>query len=596
MYGFVDYLRKFLAFFAAAALFCLPAAAQDDTLLSDLDLAKTPYSWLSVMSGSPAARPIKAPYGWLALSEGRTACAFSDGGKILWEKPLPAAASGLFSCDADGFAFAILKGKKLCLLNPSGLVLWQSPLDFEAKFPPLAGPDGRAYVFGKSEAACFGMNGIQKWRQKTEVLSAALSPLFLDDGSLVLFLAAEHEGKTVGLRLSPFGEILERIVFAGKIIGSASCESGALLAFEGGSLGLCQAGKEGAASKWTAEAFGSGSRPGFVFLGGGKFAALWDAGAAGTQVFVASERTGAAEAKWTAADIKNYEAAYPSPDGIFLAAPAFGALYSTGGKRIRGASFPPKTKKFNWDSALYSKSGYVIFTSKNWSLAGWRLLKASQNKKSAASNAPIKRKNCRAFYKNLGKDFARAKKAALASRAQALKKGFYGEAEKEFLFDCEWIMDGFFERLSSSNSVGGAVADAGGGLFDFSLSEENAAILSLGLFGSAEAARLLARVLSLSRDESALCAALKAVQECGYDPAGVLMDSLEGLAKSALPSQEALLQELCRALFGIVRFMGRPALNKKGLKILQTLQLPQYPESTKQEARNVYEKLAKLQL
>ena len=613
MYDFVDNLRHFLAFSAAvllaSVLFCLPAAAQsqeqtqgqDPSLLTDLDLGKTPYGWLNVLSGSPVARPQKAPYGWLCLAEGRIACAFSDDGKILWEKYLPSAAAGPFCCDEDGFAFVILKNKKLCLLNPAGLVLWQSPLGFAANFPPLPAPDGRVYVFGKNEAACLGMNGIQKWRQKTEPLSEELLPLLLDDGSLVLFLEEEDSPKSAAIRVSPFGELLERIVFSGKVAGSAAAENGGLLAFSDGRLCLLQAGQNGAEEKWIQDSLKIGARPFFLSLGNGKTAVISDAGAAGATVAAFDEKNGAADLSWAAPDIKSFEAAFLSPDGIFLAGKDFGALYSTSGKRIRGAIFPPKTKSFNWDYVFYAQNGNVLFASKNWSLAGWRLVKASQDQKGAASNAPLKRKNCRAFFKGIGKDFYRAKKAALPQRVQELKNGGYGEAEKEFVFDCEWIAGDYLARLTKAKSVGGAVGAAadgfsGGGIFDFSKTDERAAIYCLGLFGSEEAARFLARVLSESRDENALCAALRAVQECGYDPCGEILDAIEPLAKSALFSQEELPKEICRAVFSLVRFMGSHEYSKKGMKILRTLQLTRVSDSTKEEARKVYEKLVELKM
>ena len=589
-------LRNFLAF---CALFCLSFGgiwAQEDTLLTDLDFSKTPYAWLSVLSGSAVCRPIKAPYGWLDLTEGKMASAFTESGTVLWQQSLPAQATPLASCGQDGFALAVLKGKRLCLLNPSGLCLWQKALDFEPKFCPLVGRDGRFFVFGKDAAACFGINGAQKWKQKFEALNTELEPRQLDDGSLLLFLEEAQGSKTVGLRISPFGETLEKIIFAGRVTGAGQSQSGLLLSFADGSLGLCCVEQNEAKSKWVIKDLGLGQKVRFLQLDGQRLAAVWNA-AGGAKVAVVNAKKAAAERVFAASKITDCVYAEAAPEGIFLAAADFGELYSLDGKRIRGAAFAPKTKKLNWDYALYAKGGTVIFTSKNWSLVGWRLLKASQAQKAPAPSSAIKRANYKDFYKDCPNDYKQILAGASEARKAALQKGNYAAAEKEFLYASQAILDGYFEKSMKQKSVGGSIgALSDDELYGFSLSQESAAIGMLGLFGSSEAAKNLARVLAAKGDESVLTQALKAVQDCGYDPDGAVMDSIEALAKAALPSQETLLKELCAALYSVCRFMGRPAINKKGLKILAALQFPQYPNSTKEEARKVYEKLARLQL
>ncbi len=593
MYYFLYNLRKILAFLALLAL--LPAAALcQEEGLRDLDLQDVPYAWLSVLSGSAVAAPVKAAYGWFVPCEGKMACAFTESGSVLWQKPLPGQALPLAACDEDGFSLAVLKGRRVCLLNPSGLVLWQKPLDFEPCFPPLFLRDGRIFVFGKQAAAAFGMNGIQKWKADLEALSSKLAPVQMNDGSVAVFLEAEHEGKTCALRVSPFGETLERIVFAGRVSAAAQVQDGALLCFDDGSAGLCSAGGQGAASKWALNGLGLGSKTILLALDGGQKAAAVSKNAAGARAVVFDAKKGLALNAFDADFKDDVQAVWPCPDGLFLAGENSGVLYSFGGKKIRGVKFPPKTKKFNWNHALFAKNGSLIFTSKNWSLVGFRVIKASPAPKRAAA----KRQGLKNFYMGQSDDFYRIKAAALSSRKAALQAGNYGAAEKDYLFGSQKILEGFFDKALSQNSVGGAVIGSlgGEGLFDFSLSEENAAIGMLGLYGSWEAAAALARVLRVSKDESVLSSALKAVQDCGYDPDGALMDAIEALAKGALPSQENFLTEICASLYSVCRFMGRPALIQKGLKILASLQFPQYPNSTKEEARKIYEKLAKLQL
>ncbi|MBR5096642.1 MAG: hypothetical protein IK094_05990, partial [Treponema sp.] len=270
----------------------------------------------------------------------------------------------------------------------------------------------------------------------------------------------------------------------------------------------------------------------------------------------------------------------------------FAALYSLGGKKVRGVRLPPKSKSFDWDYLLFGNSGTIIFTSKNWNATGYKILEvAPPQKKKAAPE-----KNYKAFYQGQSEDFKRIRAAAGLARKESLEAGSYGSKEKFYLFDNDWIVGDWINKALSKNSVGGAVALDQDNLFAFSLSEQTAAISMLGLFGGAEQSKSLAKILSLTSDESVLFPALKAVQDCGYDPTGALMDSIELLIKNAQPGQEALLKELCAALYSVCRFMGRPTINNKGMKILSTLQMPQYPRTTKEEARKIYEKLAQLKI
>lgn len=593
MYLFVNKLRTFLAFAAAIFLFCPAAASQEESLVADLDMGEVSYSWLAVLSGSLAARPIKTSYGWIDFAEGKMADAFTQNGQVLWQKGLPAAATPLAAVDRDDFAYAILKNKRLCLLNPSGLVLWQKQLDFDPVWPPIPLRDGRFFVFGKDCAACYGINGIQKWKAKCERLSSSLEPRQMDDGSVLAFLEAAEGSKSAALRLSPFGETLERIVFAGKVSGALSAENGVLLSFTDGSAGLCSAAGGEAVSKWVIKDLGLGDK--VIFCKGapdGKIVAASKV-SGGTRVAVLDEKKGSCDAAFTLSEITSLESLDAVLDGILLAESGRAAFYSYSGKKIRLANFPQKTKKFNWDYALFGSNGNIILTSKNWSVASWGFVKLSQT----AKGRNEKRKNYRAFYEKQSKDYKRALEAATKARRSRLENGGYGEDEKLFLYDCDWILNDFFEKRTTKKSVGGSIGETGGeDLFSFSLPQETAVISTLSLFGSEDAAAKLSRVLNAAKDESVLIPALKAVQECGYDPRSLLMDSVEALFKSAQPGQEALLKELCEALYSICRFMGRPALYKKGLKILSNLQLPQYPESTKIEARKVYEKLAQLKL
>lgn len=595
MFKKVDRLRLFLTLILCFLLESPAFFAQEQSLLSDIDLGRDSYSWLSVKSGKSLCRPQRTSYGWIDLTDGKMACAISESGKIIWQKGLPSAPLPLLSVAPGDFSYVVLKNKKACLLNHSGLCLWQSEIGFEPIFPVLPGRDGRAFVVGKDRASCLGINGIIKWSQKTEALSGALPPVQANDGSLLLFLDAKTDGKTAALRYSPFGELLERIVFAGPVSGAAQTEDGVLLAFDDGSLGLCAVDeKNEASSKWLIKGTVQGQKLLFDGLPSWRNKiAVASQGAAGTKVAVVDTKKAEAPLAFDIPEIKGLEYFACSRDGFFAASADFACLYSLDGKRIRGVKLMPKTKSDNWDYVLFGNSGTAIFTSKNWNVTGYRIINSSGK---AAEAAKTVAKNYKSFYENQGQDFSRIKAAASLARKESLMAGGYGAKEKTYLFDSDFIVGGWINKALSKNSVGASATLEQDELFSFSLSESTAAISMLGLFGGAEQSKSLAKILSLTSDESVLFPALKAVQDCGYDPSGALMDSIELLIKNALPGQEALLRQLCASLYSVCRFMGRPTINNKGMKLLSTLQMPQYPNATKEEARKIYEKLAQLKI
>lgn len=592
MYKKLDSLRQILAFFS---LFFLAEIffGQNQSLLSDIDLGQASYSWLSVKSGKSLCRPVRTSYGWLDLTDGKMASAIGESGKVVWQKGLPYSPLPLISAAPGDFSYVALRNKKICLLNHSGLVLWQRAVDFEPIWPVLPGRDGRAFVFGKTEAACLGINGILKWKQKIEALSQSLAPVQANDGSVLVFLEALVDGKTAALRCGPFGDLLERIVFSGKVVGAAAMQDGALLAFDDGSLGLCAVDqKNEAQSKWLIKGAALGGKILFEAYDSPDQIAVASSSGAGTKVAVVDSKKAEAPLVFDVPEIKSLEYFSCSKDGFFVASDGFAAIHSSDGKRVRGVKFPPKTKKCDWDYVLYGNSGCVIFSCKNWTAVGYKVFKPA----ASSAKKPLPDKNYKAFYQGQSQDFARIRSAAGLARKEALQAGNYGLKEKLYLFDNDWIVDDWIKKTLSKKSFGGSSALEQDDLFAFSLSEHTAAIGMLGLFGGGEQSKALAKVLSISSDESVLFPALKAVQDCGYDPSGALIDAIELLIKNARPQQEALLKELCAALYSVCRFMGRPTINNKGMKILSTLQLPQYPKATKEEARKVYEKLAELKI
>ncbi len=582
----------------AARNMAFPAEAdlsnsQDESrsIMGDIDLEKTPHEWLSVISGRALIEPVRTSYGWAAVTDGRMITAFSESGTVLWQKSIPSAPERFISSSKNDFLAATLKNKHLALLNPSGVVLWTAETGLQAVAAPLFGRDGRIFVFASDSAACFGANGIRKWSAKIPAMNRELPPVELNDGSVVIFAETMENGKTVGTRISPFGEMLERIVFADQIRGAFSVPDGALLSFADGTLGLCAVDKasRSVSSKWVIKNLALSAGTIFENLGSQVLVAAVSPSSSGTKIHIVNTSAARTIRSFDIPEIKSANYVEYTASGIFVANSTSGALYSIAGKKIRAVRFPKNSGRDAYDFVLFGQNGIAVLVSKSWKITGWKIVKGG-----TADFVQSQRAGYETFYSETPNDFSRMHDAPTISRKNAILSGDYASQEKNFWKDAQFLMEEYFTQRTSLNSTSTRALEETPA--EFSLDEQIAAISMLGAFGTRDAANCLARVLSLENDETVLRCALKSVQEFGYDPDLLIIDAIEQLIKKSNPKQEKFIAECCESLYSVCRFMGRPALYKKGRAIISNLFLPQYSQSTKKSARKVYEKLAEINL
>ena len=561
------------------------------SIMGDLDLEKTPHEWLSVISGRALIEPVRTSYGWAAATDGRMITAFSESGTVLWQKSIPSAPEKFISASKNDFLAVTLKNKKLALLNPSGVVLWTAETELQAETAPLFGRDGRIFVFASDSAACFGANGIRKWTAKIPAMNRELPPVELNDGSVVIFAEALENGKTVGTRISPFGEMLERIVFADQIRGTFSVPDGALLSFADGTLGLCAFDKtsHSVLSKWVIKNLALSAGTIFENLGSQVLLAAASPSPSGTKIHIVNTNAARTIRSFDIPEIKSANYVEYTSNGIFVADSASGALYSIAGKKIRAVRFPKNSGRDAFDFVLFGQNGVAVLVSKSWKITGWKIVRGS-----TADSAQKTQTGYETFYSEVPNDFSRMHDAPKTSRKNAILSGDYASEEKKFWKDAQFVMEEYFTQRTSLSATSPRTSEETPA--EFGLDEQMAVISMLGAFGTRDAANYLARVLGLESDEAVLRAALKSVQEFGYDPDFLVIGAIEQLIKKSNPKQEKLIAECCESLYSICRFMGRPALYKKGRAIISNLFLPQYSQSTKKSARKVYEKLAEINL
>lgn len=592
------FLAYFLILFFASKNIAFPAETdlsnsqeESRSIMGDLDLEKTPHEWLSVISGRALIEPARTSYGWAAVTDGRMITAFSESGMVLWQKSIPSAPEKFISASKNDFLAATLRNKKLALLNPSGVVLWTAETELQAVAPPLFGRDGRIFVFASDSATCFGANGIRKWTAKIPSMNRELSPVELNDGSVIIFAEALENGKTVGTRISPFGEMLERIVFADQIRGAFSVPDGALLSFADGTLGLCAFDKSSRSvtSKWVIKELALSAGTIFENLGSQVLVAAASPSPSGTKIHIVNTSAARTIRSFNIPEIKSANYVEYTSNGIFVADSTSGALYSIAGKKIRAVRFPKNSGRDAFDFVLFGPSGVAVLVSKSWKITGWKIIMGG-----TAESARNAQAGYEMFYNEVPNDFSRMHDAPTISRKNAILSGDYASEEKKFWKDVQFLMEEYFTQRTSLSATSPRASEETPA--EFSLDEQIATISMLGSFGTRDAANCLARVLGLENDETVLRAALKSVQEFGYDPDLLIIGAIEQLIKKSNPKQEKFIAECCESLYSICRFMGRPALYKKGRAIISNLFLPQYSQSTKKSARKVYEKLAEINL
>lgn len=559
-------------------------------IMGDLDLSKIPHAWLSVLGGRSLTRPVKTSYGWAGLTDGGMITAFTEDGATFWQSSLPSGALSFISADNDDFLAVPLKNKNLCFMNPRGKVLWTKEIGFEAKFAPFFGRDGRIFVFGKDCAACFGVNGIRKWSIKSESFDPSIPIAEFPDGTIVVFLEAKEDGKTAGMRISPFGDQIERIVFASRVVNSLSVPEGVLLAFSDGSLGLCAIDEKSGEpfSKWIFSDTELEEGVKFARLDSDILYAVASPSPQGLRVHIINTQAEKILRSFIVPEIKKASYVAATPDGIFMADAPNAAIYTSTGRRVRAIKFPVNKNKTEYDYVLFGDGGTVVFTSRSWTVTGWKILHGTPQKKPPKNNSM----NYDSLYASTKSDYKKMYDAPKKSRQKALREGGYASSEKVFWKSAKFVMDEYISiKNTRHNGLTRIPEDEG---VYFTLPEQIAVISTLGLFGTKSASDYLSRVLRSESDESVLVAALKAIRSCPYDPDGVVMDALVGLAKKIPANKEFLLGEVCDAACALCGFMCKKSFFEKTFDILSDLSMPQYGNSTKEKARKSYEKLAEI--
>ena len=552
-------------------------------------------SWTSVLPGKVICQPEATSYGFCLATDARNIMGYSSDGHLLWEKNTGRIRNAFLKVIADDFILFYDKDKNtIKFFNPSGSEIWSKNLDFKMSASPFAGRDGRFFLYGEKTILCLGINGIEKWKMQTE-FQKDLPMQELPDGSIIIFLN-DIDGKTRGLRISPFGEQLENITFAGSIKTTHTCKDGILLTFTDGSAGLFTL-KDGLSdSRWVA----SVKNGNLQFTVSSDFSKYYLLSLSKSEITIykLSSLDGHAEASKTISGIDGTKLIKSeiSDSGIFICDENKALLLDFDFKEIWSAFMPANVKNNTINQILYLQNDYLIFCSKNWSMDGYhtsqttnKTFNAKNVSKSIQSDyssfAPIDLSEIN--YISQGSFLADLKNP---ERIRQIKEGNYNKSEEEWLSQTLSIAKLY--SLDSSSSDFGIHTEKS--VFETDSAGFEAILVQLALLSTSQSQNAVASILSSSSNKS-FCRALLS-NLSGYDPDGKLLEAIEKNASRAGNKDSVYLNSICDAVYSICFFMGRPAWNKKGKDILKSLMGAGYSFNTRNYARDTLKKIISLEL
>ena len=560
--------------------------------LRTVDLSTEEPSWQAVVGGEAVSRCLDTSYGVALMSDGRLLSACTSAGNVIWQRSVRGKPTPYISSFGD-FLYVVTDSSKLNLVNPSGLTLWTANTQFPVAASPIVGRDGRVFVHGKKNIACYGLDGKRKWKRETSELGN-LPVCALEDGSLLLFLKAMKNNQSVATRYSPFGKRMEDITFSGVISSVESSEKGVLISLKNGAIGLVAVENDGAVSKWVVGSGNTGGAFKICYSSESENAVFFFQNGSRTEALVVDTRDGKILNRFQVGSIapKDFKTARASSAGYFISGSHSACEFSEDGKILYVATLPPADK---WNSISYTDKNYIVLCMKDWTMKAFLMNQNLKKKQKKDDGKPISYVSAVDFDPtavNLGvRPLSNSKMAEIS---ESFKKGDYGEKEAEYLellkSEAENCISAYTTLPSNSAELGESNFFAENAVFTQNL------LYLMSRTGTREFSLYYYRLLSAEIDDSQLLSIITFAGEAGYDEEGFVLLALEKLLLTRVKMTDtSMLKAICDATYNICRYMGRPALNRRGKNILTHMFFPSYDKNIQDYARKTLEKMISLE-
>lgn len=581
-------------FFLSAFLFLfllLPLTAQNKSFASqEINLEDKLPDSVAVLGGTVLCQPVKTSYGFVAVGESKQIYAFTPHGKLLWQRRFHSNMKPFISVAAEDMLYIVSKDSKISMMNSSGCVLWTVKAGFNVVEAPLPGLDGRVYVRGSKNIACFGLNGVCRWKVNTELQNEKIKLQTLNDGSVLFFLGTSKEGKSVARRIDPFGNLSEEIVFAGNVLFAESCKDGVVLSFSDGAVGLCAASKNGAYSKWvitSGEAALCAPVKILTDSPDSKIALVY--GNPAKVVYINS---------FNGKETKRFDTEIPKIDlitnychtsqGFFLSDGKQAWCYRQSGDIAWKCRFDPKKK---WYFNYPTDAGFMCFCLGNWSFEVYQM-----RLNIGSTSSSFKEKTVRMYdlyspenSPQSNEFYGRVINEELSKKMRkAFSSGNFGQNEAEWTSLLISEFDRMYFDLTASQNF--SHEDSSYFKKNADYTEELLNLSSeIGIFFKT---RQIANLIRKTEDPSLLLTLIKCAGKIAYDPEGSMISSLEYVLLQKNGKKDGLLTKaIADSTYEICRFMGRPLFIEKGKGIISYMLYPQFDQKTKDYARVILEKI-----
>lgn len=550
-------------------------------------------TFTSVLGGDVLSKFERTQTGYIAITEGRLITSFTENGFILWQKGTRGRPSNFITVSAEDLFYSVTDNSKLNMHNPNGLILWSVNTEIKIIEKPLSGKDGRIFIRGASNIACYGTKGICRWNIEIPETNENIPLLELNDGSLLIFLKAKtSSGDSKALRISPFGKTLEEINFTGQVSLANSVDSGIFLCFTDGNAGLCSVEKGSAISKWTLSSSDRSKFTPTCFIENTIFSdRILVYSSSTNEIISIDEKNGKILSKNKLPDSlgSGILRSETTSQGIVLISRERALCMQEDGSILWNADL---RKTSNWSQCVATDSGNLIFAANDWTIKGVEIWK--NQKKLESSYKKIEFNSYSDFY-----TFHNAMPPEILTPDQYTKilkgyeKGYFGESEEQWLpFIESQINKMLNDWLTASSSFYNEKP------FYQTNIPRNEMVLKLAqASGSTIYQKKISSMIKNIKDPSVLTFLMEAAGECGYDPNLEMLNAIDQLVeKGILISDENFQIKLCDATYKICRYMGRTSFIEKGQKIIVKLTYPQYSYKTRSYAMQTLKKILELKL
>lgn len=184
--------------------------------------------WTRVLSGDVAAGPLSRADRIFLSGSDRTVTCLSEKGAFLWSRPVPGKSGQLLTVLKSGIVLASSGSGTITALNVDGLFLWRVNGADSPLVAPYEGRDGRIFLIYRNRIVCISPTASVKW---TVPLAETPGNIVSETGSGDLLVSLSSDAI---IRVSPFGQLLERVALSETPTKMAATGSGFVCGFTTG--------------------------------------------------------------------------------------------------------------------------------------------------------------------------------------------------------------------------------------------------------------------------------------------------------------------------------------------------------------------------